>query len=368
MTTEPRTAQHHRQTDPAESGPRLVIDAIPAQIWIANPDGCLVFVSQQWIDYTGVSLEQSLDWASSASGLIHPEDLSKASDTWAGILASGQARAFEARLRRFDGEYRRFAIRVAPRRDEQANITHWYGTNTDVEDLKRAEAELESAQKSVDRLRLVLDTIPVMVTTARPDGSLDFINDRWLEYLGLPVERVKDWGWTTVTHPDDIGAFVDGWRSAMAAGEPFEGEARVPRADGHYRWLLVRAVPLRNASGEIVQWYVTSVDIEDRKRAETALRANETELRQVIDAIPQLIVAMSPAGQVLYANEAVLQSTGLGLDDVQSEGFRSWLFHPEDLEKLRTDRGERMGRGVPFELEMRARLKDRQYRWFLVQY
>ncbi len=104
------------------------------------------------------------------------------------------------------------------------------------------------------------------------------------------------------------------------------------------------------------------------KRNEAALRRNQEELRQVIDAIPQLIVAMSPAGQILYANESVLESTGLSLDEVMADGFREWLFHPDDLEKLRSDRSERMKRGVPFELEMRARLKDRQYRWFLVQY
>jgi formate hydrogenlyase transcriptional activator len=125
--------------------------------------------------------------------------------------------------------------------------------------------------------------------------------------------------------------------------------------------LLIRAVPLRDASGEIVHWYVTSVDIEDRKRA-------ETELRQVIDAIPQLIVAMGPTGQILYANETVLRATGLDMQEVMADSFRSWLFHPEDLEKLRNDREQRMQRGIPFELEMRARLKDRQYRWFLVQY
>src|SRR5205809_722417 len=103
-------------------------------------------------------------------------------------------------------------------------------------------------------------------------------------------------------------------------------------------------------------------------RNETALRRNQQELRQVIDAIPQLIIAMSPAGQILYANASVLESTGLSLDEVMADGFREWLFHPDDLQKLRSDRSERMQRGVPFELEMRARLKDRQYRWFLVQY
>jgi len=340
---------------------RIVVDTIPAQVWIASPDGGLEFVNQQWIDYTGLSPAQSLGWAWSDTGLIHADDRSELIATWRRMLDAGQPAQAEVRVRRFDGEYRWFLARAVPLRDCEGTITRWYGTNTDIEDLKRVEANLDELKKSEDRLRLVLDTIPVLVTTARPDGSLDFINNRWLEFLGLPLERVQDWGWTSVTHPDDIGPFVDGWRRAMASGEPFEGEARVPRADGQYRWLLIRAVPLRTESGEIVHWYVTSFDIEDRKRA-------ETELRQVIDAIPQLIVAMSPTGQILYANEAVLQSTGLSLQDVMADSFRSWLFHPDDLEKLRNDREQHMQRGVPFELEMRARLKDRQYRWFLVQY
>ena len=140
------------------------------------------------------------------------------------------------------------------------------------------ETEADEIKKSEDHWRLVLDTIPVLVTGARPDGSLDFINKRWLEFLGLSVDKVRDWGWTAVTHPDDIERFVEGWRSAMAAGEPFEGEARVPRADGQYRWLLVRAVPLRDEAGRIVHWYATSIDIEDRKRAETALQRSEAYL------------------------------------------------------------------------------------------
>src|SRR4029077_15583916 len=128
--------------------------------------------------------------------------------------------------------------------------------------------------------RVGLDPIPVLVTSARPDGSLDFINRRWLEFLGLSAEKVQDWAWTAVTPPDDIAGFVEGWRSAMATGEPFEGEARVPRADGQYRWLLVRAVPLRDEVGRIVHWYSNSIDIEDRKRAETALQQSEAYLAE----------------------------------------------------------------------------------------
>ena len=146
--------------------------------------------------------------------------------------------------------------------------------------LEKAQTAADETRSSEARWRLVLDTIPVLVTSARPDGSLDFVNQRWLEFLGLSVDKVQDWGWTAVTHPDDIAGFVDRWRSAMATGEPFEGEARVPRADGQFRWLLVRAVPLRDEVGRIVHWYAISIDIEDRKRAETALQRSEAYLAE----------------------------------------------------------------------------------------
>src|ERR1700730_2205145 len=153
--------------------------------------------------------------------------------------------------------------------------------NDDAAPRSRLETAADEIRKPEESgWRLVLDTIPVLVTSARPDGSLDFINQRWLEFLGLSAEKVQDWAWTAVTHPDDIGGFVDGWRSAMATGEPFEGEARVPRADGQYRCLLVRAVPLRDETGRIVHWYATGIDIEDRRRAETALQRSEAYLAE----------------------------------------------------------------------------------------
>jgi PAS domain S-box-containing protein len=463
-------------------------------VWIARADGNLDFVNQQWLDYTRLSHEESCAPMWSQPGLIHDVDVSRLQDSWHQSLNSGTPIRAEARVRRFDGTYRWFVIRAVPLREADGSISLWFGTNTDVEDLKQAEAKLDELRKSKDRLRLVLDTIPVLVTTARPDGSLDFINNRWLEFLGLPIERVQDWGWTSVTHPDDIGPFLDGWRQAMASGKPFEGEARVPRADGQYRWLLIRAVPLRTTSGEIVSWYATSIDIEDRKRAETALqrseaylaeaqrlsrtgsfgwtvatgelawsretfsilgydvgttpsldmvfqrvhpddvarvrdavdrasrqsdalelehrlllpdgavthvhvvaravtnavgarefvgavsditaakvaeeqlRRSETEYRHIIDAIPQLIAALSPAGKVLYANRSVLEYSGFSEQDLAADDFRSRIFHVEDLERLKEEREHGLERGVPFELEMRTRHHAGGYRWCLIQY
>src|SRR6266849_899387 len=136
-------------------------------------------------------------------------------------------------------------------------------------------------QQSEDRLRLVIDTIPAHVWSTRPDGSVDFINRRWLETTGLTMEHALGWDWAAVVHPDDLARYVDNWRAALAAGEPAEIEVRLRRADGDYRWWLTRSVPLRDDEGNIVKWYGTAIDIEERKRAEEALREAQANLARV---------------------------------------------------------------------------------------
>ena len=135
-------------------------------------------------------------------------------------------------------------------------------------------------QKSEDRLRLAIDTIPALVWSARPDGSVDFVNQRWEEYTGLSLEEGLGWTWRETVHPDDLEGFVREWRAAVDSGEPMRTEVRVRGADGKYRWFLVRNVPLRDENGNIVKWYGSSTDIEDRKRAEQ-LQADLAHINRV---------------------------------------------------------------------------------------
>jgi PAS domain S-box-containing protein len=135
-------------------------------------------------------------------------------------------------------------------------------------------------QSNEDRLRLVIDTIPAHVWSTAPDGTVDFINQRWLESTGLSVEDRSGWNWGSVVHPDDLSRFVDEWHAALAAGESMECEARLRQADGEYRWWLIRTVPLRNELGNIVKWYGTGIEIEDRKQAEDALRRSQAYLSE----------------------------------------------------------------------------------------
>jgi PAS domain S-box-containing protein len=143
---------------------------------------------------------------------------------------------------------------------------------------RRLQDLYESLQGSEDRLRRVINTIPAHVWSTLPDGSVDFINQRLLESTGLSIEALLGSGWQSIVHPDDRARYIAKWNSALAAGEPVEIEARVWTAQRDYRWLLVRNVPLRDGLGEIVKWYGTGIDIEDRKRAEESLRKAQADL------------------------------------------------------------------------------------------
>jgi PAS domain S-box-containing protein len=113
--------------------------------------------------------------------------------------------------------------------------------------------------------QFLVDSIPALIHTARPDGYLDYFDKPWLEYLGVTLDKVADWNWTAVVHPEDVERIVAMWRACLATGEFFEYETRVRRASGEYRWMLHRKVPLRDANGNIVKWYGSSLDIEEHQ-------------------------------------------------------------------------------------------------------
>src|SRR5260221_400508 len=128
--------------------------------------------------------------------------------------------------------------------------------------------------------KLLVDSIPALIHTAGPDGYLDYFNRPWLEYLGVTLDKVIGWNWTAFVHPEDVEGIVAKWRACLATGEIFEYESRVWRPNGNYRWMFDRKVPLRDANGNIVKWYGSSLDIEERKAAEEQFRRNAQELQR----------------------------------------------------------------------------------------
>lgn len=138
--------------------------------------------------------------------------------------------------------------------------------------IERIRSELD-LMASEQRYRYLADSMPQIVWTARPDGYLDYYNRRWFEYTGMTLEQTEGWAWQPVVHPDDVAGCLQGWSSALQRGQAFDIEYRFRRAsDGAYRWHLGRVVPMRDESGQIIRWFGTATDIDDRKRAEDSLR------------------------------------------------------------------------------------------------
>ena len=191
----------------------------------------------------------------------------------------------------------------------------------DITDRLRAE---EAVRQGERQLRDVIETMPAIVWSTLPDGSVEFINRRWQEFTGLGGEDALGWNWEALVHPDDRARFVGDWRAALTAGQPTESEVRVRAANGEYRWLLVRNVPLRDEQGNIVRWYGTATDIEHRKRAEERLQHENVALRveiekawmfeEVVGASPALRSVLSAVSKVAPTDSTVLLTgeTGTG--------------------------------------------------------
>ena len=260
--------------------------------------------------------------------------------------------------------------RKTPARPEKAERTGTQKTppGAGSSDITVPRKAFEDPRASEEELRRVVDTIPAMAWCALPDGTKEFLNKQWHDYMGLPPEESDGWGWTACVHPDDLSRLLKEWQAMMASGEQGETEARLRRRDGTFRWFLIRGQPLRDTTGKIVRWYGTTTDIENLKRTEAKLREDEREFRRITDAIPQTIIVLDLDGVPLYANQATLDYTGLTLRDVLVPDFRQRVFHPDELETTRAARSAGLGRGVPFEIEQRALRHDGEYRWFLVKF
>ena len=173
----------------------------------------------------------------------------------------------------------------------------------------------QALRQSEDRLRQIIDTIPTMAWSVCPDGAIDFLNQVWLDYTGLSLKQGLDEP-TRVMHTEDSPRVLEKWRADLAAGRPFEHEMRLRRADGAYRWFLVRTVPLRAEGGKIVKWYGSSIDIEDRKRAEDDLRRQKEILQKIFDNVPAMIRFVGPDGKTKLVNREWERTMGWTLEEI----------------------------------------------------
>jgi formate hydrogenlyase transcriptional activator len=348
----------------SETRLRTIIDTMPAMAWCALPDGFAEFHNQRWLDYTGLTDEEGRGWGWRTA--IHPEDSQAAVDDWRDIVASKKPGEGERLIRRFDGEYRRHMFRAEPLMDEQGNVVRWYGTITDIEDRKRAEDSLRSSEQN---FRLIVNSMPGLVSTLTASGEIEFVNNQTLEYLGKPFDELKNWAVSDAVYPDDLPDVIATLRTSIETGQPTSVELRLRRADGTYRWFLLRRLPQRDSQGHIVRWYTLMTDVEDRKQAEDKIRRSETELRQILDFAPQYVAVVAPDldRSHLYANQMALDYLGFSLEEWRNTDRHEYIY-PDDWERVIRETQDKFLSGFSHEFELRFRGKDGKYRWFLIRW
>jgi PAS domain S-box-containing protein len=239
-----------------------------------------------------------------------------------------------------DGSIKRIHSVGHPVVGSDGDVIELIGTHVDVTEQHAARERLQKAfdeiKKSEDRLRLVIDTIPMLVWRAGPEGNPDFLNQPALDYTGLSLDQAAA-GWPRTFHPDDMASMLEKWRAIRMSGMRGELEARLRRFDGEYRWFLHRAEPLRDELGNIVKWYGSSTDIEDRKRTEEALRESEQRFRDYAETASDWLWETGPDHRVTrvsdHLNAVGIAPSGLtGVPrwdiaaDVESEPEK-WRLH-----------------------------------------
>ena len=270
-----RVAERTKELAETENNFRQIVNSIPGLVCTMNATGELQVLNRPFLEYFGKTAEEMKNWRNNDA--VHPDDLPRVIAAFSYSVTTGVPYDDEHRCRRADGVYRWFQVRALPVRDADGGITGWYVLLTDIDDRKRAEDALRARERD---LSSIINTIPMLAWSARPDGYCDFLNQRWLDFTGFSTEQARGSGWGATIHPDDAKGLLDSWQLALVTGQLADVEVRMRRFDGEYRWFLLRASPLRNESGKIIKWYGTNTDIDDRKRAEEELQRSEAFLAE----------------------------------------------------------------------------------------
>src|SRR3989454_8623689 len=297
---------------------RQIIDSVPGMITVAESAGQQVYANKRFLDYTGTTVEELMGF--NGLKLIHPDEREKVTNKWLRSSALGQPLELDYRLKRFDGVYRWVHVRVDPLVDAQGRIVRWYGLITDIDDQKRGEEALRQSERP---LRLVVETIPALVSRSKADGALDYVDQRVVDYTGLELEQIG----LDVIHPDDQHTHVQKWRHALETGEPWDNTYRVRRADGEYRWFYDRVEPLRDPDGHVVSWYAVKIDINDSREMEEVLRSTRRKLSAAMQIATVAELSASIAHEINQPLASVVTN---------AEAAQTWLSHdPPNLERTR---------------------------------
>lgn len=300
-------------TQPSSGDFQLIAENLPVLCWIARGDGYIFWYNRRWHDYCGSTPQAMEGWGWQS---VHdPDELPSVMTRWQNSIATGKPFEMVFPLRGSDGVFRRFLTRIVPVKNDDGAVVRWIGTNTEVESQLNAEAALEVSEA---KLRVLTDAMPQMIWSTLPDGHHDYYNARWYEFTGVPYGSTDGEGWNDMFHAEDQDRAWARWRHSLETGEPYEIEYRLRHHSGEYRWTLGRALPVRNAAGQITRWIGTCTDIDDAKRnaalTELVSRELSHRIKNIFAVIAGLIGISAPKNgeAAAYAKEVAGRIAALG--------------------------------------------------------
>jgi PAS domain S-box-containing protein len=379
---------------------RLLVDTIPTLVWTAGPEGDIEYVNKRVLEYFGAPLGEIVGWGWAER--VHPDDVAFKTRTWLANLESGTAHDAVCRFRGADGQYRWFAVSGAPLKAGDGRVICWYGVLIDIDDRRKAEEALRESEYKLRQifetvpsplwsahpageptqlnqrmlgfaaqLQAILNVLPAYTWYSAPSGGLTFVNKRTAEYLGVPKDHPLRFGidigaqwddWVPLLHPDDQEESRKYWSNLLRTGEGGEHSYRVRSAQGDYRWFLTRIEPLRGSDGTLLLWLGATLDIEELKCAEQALRESEYKLRQIIDTVPSLLWSAGPDGEPTHVSQRMLDYSGMRFEDFKHRGWEAFV-HPADFPETAKAFYHAIQTGTSYEGVMRLRRADGEFRW-----
>ncbi|MFC0517887.1 PAS domain S-box protein [Mucilaginibacter angelicae] len=244
-----------------------ITNASPTALWMADNASNIIYVNQTWIDWTGISYEDNMGdgWTNA----ILEEDRARATKTFLSDLSAHRFYEVDFRILRADGEIRWCIATGNPQYNAQGEFAGYVGACMDVTDKTLAEREVKLRNRELnDQIRqfeFVTDFMPVQLWTARTDGELDYVNQRAVDYFGIPANEIAGPNWLNGIHPDDRDGCIEAWNNALSTGNVYQYEFRLKDKDENYKWHLARALPFI-IDGQIIKWFGTNTDIDEQKQ------------------------------------------------------------------------------------------------------
>ncbi len=317
-----QTAQALRES---ERRYRALVEAMAKITWNTTADGAFQGEQPSWGAFTGQSYAEyaGCGWMEA----IHPDDRAHTQGLWAAAVTNLTLFEVEHRLRRFDGEYRDMSVRGIPILRSNGSVQEWIGVHTDITDRKQAEL---ARQQSEHRYRALIDATTQIVWNTSADGHFVTEQPSWSAFTGQSFEEYQGWGWSAAFHPNDRVRIDERWLTSLANLTTFEMEQRLRRADGQYRHMSVRGIPILNADGSVREWVGVHTDITDRIHAELALRESEARFRSTFEQAGMGIAHVGLSGRWLFVNDKICEMTGYTKAELLNSNFQD-ITYPDDL-------------------------------------